>query len=320
MPAFAGMTGCHARSHGGRPSLAFTELAQEGFGAHILVDADKSGHRAALRKAARLLLCLLWISRTSRSAIMADERVNPTAATDRSQPPAPSPRAQERNAERLAATLALIAGFVDAYGMITYGVYVSFMSGNTTQTGYQAAEGAFGPASLSALAILFFVVGAFAGTLIVEFSGRYSRRVLYCVVAGALAALVGLTQFGMLPATFAIAAISVAMGVMNNALSRVGAQAVSLTFVTGSLSRVGSSLALALRRAPLRDAQGPWDTHLRRALLLARLWLGFLVGAFLSGAGTPRYGALVLSAPALILAILAALDRPDPARGLSAPF
>ena len=53
-------------------------------------------------------------------------------------------------------------------------------------------------------------------------------------------------------------------------ISRVGAQAVSLTFVTGSLSRVGSSLALALRRAPLRDAQGPWDTHLRRALLLSR--------------------------------------------------
>ena len=100
------------------------------------------------------------------------------------------------------------------------------------------------------------------------------------------------------------------MGVMNNALSRVGAQAVSLTFVTGSLSRVGSSLALALRRAPLRDAQGPWDTHLRRALLLARLWLGFLVGALLSGAVTPRYGALVLSAPALILAVLAAFDRP----------
>ena len=98
----------------------------------------------------------------------------------------------------------------------------------------------------------------------VEFAGRYARRVLYCVVAAALAAIVGLTQLDAVGA-FAIAAISVAMGVMNNALSRVGAQAVSLTFVTGSLSRVGSSLALALRRAPLRDAQGPWDTHLRRA-------------------------------------------------------
>jgi uncharacterized membrane protein YoaK (UPF0700 family) len=188
---------------------------------------------------------------------------------------------------------------------------VSFMSGNTTQTGYQAAEGAFGPASLSALAILFFVVGSFAGTWLVEFAGRYARRVLYCAVAAALAAIVGLTQYGVLSGAFAIAAISVAMGVMNNALSRVGAQAISLTFVTGSLSRVGSSLALALRRAPLRDAQGPWDTHLRRALMLARLWLGFLVGALLSGAATPRYGALVLAAPALILAVMAAFDRPD---------
>jgi uncharacterized membrane protein YoaK (UPF0700 family) len=246
---------------------------------------------------------------------MANELIKPTPATS---PAAPAleavdraGRAQVRSAERLAAALALIAGFIDAYGMITYGVFVSFMSGNTTQTGYQAAEGAFGPASLSALAILFFVVGSFAGTLLVEFAGRYARRVLYCAVAAALAAIVGLTQYGVLSGAFAIAAISVAMGVMNNALSRVGAQAISLTFVTGSLSRVGSSLALALRRAPLRDAQGPWDTHLRRALMLARLWLGFLVGALMSGAATPRYGALVLAAPALILAVMAAFDRPD---------
>jgi uncharacterized membrane protein YoaK (UPF0700 family) len=248
---------------------------------------------------------------------MTDEFRNTTLATDHFPLGGPvdrtdrSRRIQVRSAERLAAALAMIAGFVDAYGMITYGVYVSFMSGNTTQTGYQAAEGAFGPASLSALAILFFVVGSFAGTLVVEFAGRYARRVLYCVVAAALAAIVGLTQFGMLSGAFAIAAISVAMVVMNNALSRVGAQAISLTFVTGSLSRVGSSLALALRRAPLRDAQGPWDTHLRRALMLARLWLGFLVGALRSGAATPRYGALALSAPALILAVMAAFDRPD---------
>ena len=209
----------------------------------------------------------------------------------------------------------MIAGFVDAYGMITYGVFVSFMSGNTTQTGYQTAEGAFGPASLSALAILFFVIGSFAGTLMIELAGRYARRVLCCAVAAALAAIVGLTQYGVLSGAIAIAAISLAMGVMNNALSRVGAQAVSLTFVTGSLSRFGSSLALAVTRAPLRDAEGPWDTHLRRAMLLGRIWVGFLVGALLSGAATPRYGAWVLSAPALILAVLAAFDRPDPARG-----
>ena len=70
---------------------------------------------------------------------------------------------------------------------------------------------------------------------------------------------------------------------------------VSLTFVTGTLSRVGSHLALAVRRAPLTDSQGPWDTHLRRALILARVWAGFIAGAIFAGAATPRFGAWVLS-------------------------
>src|SRR6476659_6247703 len=125
---------------------------------------------------------------------MADELINPTLATDRAdneaQAAGSAKRAQARSAERLAAALATIAGFVDAYGMITYGVYVSFMSGNTTQAGYQAAEGAFGPASLSGLAILAFVAGSFAGTLMVEIAGRCARQVLYSVVAAALAAIV----------------------------------------------------------------------------------------------------------------------------------
>ncbi|HEY3623443.1 MAG TPA: YoaK family protein [Roseiarcus sp.] len=248
---------------------------------------------------------------------MADELIKPTPAGSPSalkpgpvDRPARLARAQARRAELLVAALAMIAGFIDAYGMITYGVFVSFMSGNTTQTGYQTAEGAFGLASLSALAILFFVVGSFAGTLLAQFAARLARRLVFGVVAAALALIIGFTQLAWLSGAAAIAAISFAMGVMNSAFSRVGAQSVSLTFVTGTLSRVGSHLAMALRRAPLPDAEGSWDTHLRRALLLARVWVGFLVGALLSGAATPRYGAWVLLPPALILAILAAFDRP----------
>jgi uncharacterized membrane protein YoaK (UPF0700 family) len=251
--------------------------------------------------------------------IMADELSKPTPAGSLSaletQAVDRSPRAQARNAELLAAALAMIAGFIDAYGIITYGVFVSFMSGNTTQTGYQTAEGAFGPASLSALAILMFLVGSFAGTLLVQAAGRLARRAVFGVVAAALAEVVGLKYFGFLSVGFGIAIVSVAMGVMNSALSRVGAQSVSLTFVTGTLSRVGSHLALAAKRAPLADAQGPWDTHLRRALMLSRVWTGFLAGALLSGAATPRFGPWVLSAPALILAVLAAFDRPDRGAG-----
>lgn len=251
---------------------------------------------------------------------MSDELIKPTPAPSPFAPepanrPARLARALARNAELLAAGLAMIAGFIDAYGMITYGVYVSFMSGNTTQAGYQAAEGAFGAAALSALAILFFLAGSFAATLLAQFAGRRARRLVYGVVAASLTAIVGLTELGALSGSAAIASISFAMGIMNNSLSHVGAQSVSVAFVTGALSRLGASLALALSRAPLPDAQGPWDTHLRRALLLGRIWAGFLVGALLSGAATPRFGAWVLLPPALVLAALAAFDRSGAARG-----
>jgi len=57
----------------------------------------------------------------------------------------------------------------------------------------------------------------------------------------------------------------------NGALSPIGAEAVGLTFVTGTLTRLRSHLALAARREPLTESQGPWDTHLRRALMLPRV-------------------------------------------------
>jgi uncharacterized membrane protein YoaK (UPF0700 family) len=218
-------------------------------------------------------------------------------------------RAATRSEARLAALLATIAGFIDAYGIIAYGVFVSFMSGNTTQTGYQTAEGEFGPASASALAILFFFIGTFAGAFFAGPVGRAARRFVFAFVAAALAAIIGLTRLGCLSTSFGIVIVSFAMGVFNSALSRVGAQAVSLAFVTGTLSRASSHLALAAKRAPLTDSQGPWDTHLLRAVMLARVWTGFLAGAILSGAATPRYGVWVLSVPALILATLAAFDR-----------
>ena len=249
---------------------------------------------------------------------MADEATKPAPATGaalEAHPGNPSRRTQARRAELLVAALATIAGFIDAYGMITYGVFVSFMSGNTTQTGYHITEGKLGAAALSALAILFFVVGSFAGTLIVQFAGPLARRAVFGAVAAALALIIGFSRLGLMSGGAAIAAISFAMGIMNSALSHVGAQSVSLTFVTGTLSRVGSHLALAAKRAPLKDAQGPWDTHLRRAMMLMRVWAGFLAGALISGAVAPRFGASVLSAPALILAALAAFDRADRATG-----
>ena len=179
--------------------------------------------------------------------------------------------------ERLAVGLAMIAGYVDAYGFMSYRTYVSFMSGNTTQTGSLVGQGNLVAAAPALLAIVFFVIGVFTGTLLAHSSSRQSRRLLFGLVATLLAVIIAVTQLGSLANGVGIATLSVAMGFMNTALSHVGAQSVNLVFVTGTLNTMAQHLALAFKRAPLPDAEGSWDTHRRRAFLLMGVWASLLV-------------------------------------------
>ena len=211
--------------------------------------------------------------------------------------------------ERLAVCLAMIAGYVDAYGFRSYGTYLSFMSGNTTQTGLEIGQGNVAAAAPALLAIMSLVIGAFTGTLLTHSALRQIRSLLFGVVAALLALSIGVTQLDSLANGVGIATLSLAMGVLNTTLSQVGAQSVNLTFVTGTLNKIGSHLALAIKRAPLQDGQGPWDTHRRRAGLLAGIWVGFLSGALLAVAATSLFGVWGLLLPLLTLLTLAAFTR-----------
>ena len=53
--------------------------------------------------------------------------------------------------------------------------------------------------------------------------------------------------------------------------------------MTGTLSRTGGHLALALKGAPVPGSEGAWDTQFYRARITAGLWVSFIVGAALSG-------------------------------------
>jgi uncharacterized membrane protein YoaK (UPF0700 family) len=198
---------------------------------------------------------------------------------------------------------------VDAYGYLTFKTYTSFMSGNTTQTGSQIGLGDLAAAMPALLAIVSFVIGVFTGTWLTHSGTHQARRLRFGVVAALLAMSIGLTSLGWSGGAVSIATLSVAMGIMNTALSHFGTESVSLTFVTGTLSKMGTHLALSIKRAPLPDAQGSWDTHAQRAFLLLGIWAGFLTGALLGGVATSRVGVWVLLLPLLILLALTIFSR-----------
>jgi uncharacterized membrane protein YoaK (UPF0700 family) len=209
-----------------------------------------------------------------------------------------------------AAVLALIAGYVDSYAFVNYKVYTSFMSGNTTQAGLLAGQEKLAEAGLNVLPIPLFVVGIVAGAFLVHSSSRPPLSWLFGLVAALLTVDLAAVYFSLMPGWFSIMILSLAMGVMNTTITRVGGQSVSLGYVTGDLNNLGQHLALAIKRVPLAHAQGPWDSHWLRAALLAGVWTAFLVGALLAGAATARFAVWTLLPPIVALLALAALDRP----------
>src|SRR4029077_16555377 len=114
----------------------------------------------------------------------------------------------------LACALSSLAGYVDGIGFLHLGgLFVSFMSGNSTRMGVSLAQGQWLNALEALGLIALFVAGAAAGSLIVL--GRGIRRQPWVLLAEAL--LLGAAAlchtFGFSRA--AVAAIVLAMGLEN---------------------------------------------------------------------------------------------------------
>ena len=203
----------------------------------------------------------------------------------------------------------MIAGYIDSYSLLNYKVYASFMSGNTTQTGLHAGRGELLEAGHNLLPIPLFVIGIFIGTYLYHSGLRHAFRWLCAMVILLLAAGLAAGCLDPLAGWFSIVALSLAMGLMNTTLTRVGGQSVSLGYVTGDLNHLAGHLALAVQGVPVPQARGPWDTHGRRAALLGGIWASFLMGAALAGAATSHFAAWTLLPPILILLVLISLER-----------
>jgi uncharacterized membrane protein YoaK (UPF0700 family) len=181
----------------------------------------------------------------------------------------------------LAIGMAVLAGLVDALAFLTLGgLFVSFMSGNSTRM----AVGVAGPGHGSLLAgalIAAFVVGVVAGSSLGAAAGRWRKQAVLALVT--LTLLLACTAATALPhpivPTLLMAA---AMGAANTTFQREGEVSIGVTYMTGTLVKFGQHLAAAL-------AGGPAFSCLPYLLL----WLGLVTGA---GVGATLFPVLGLQA------------------------
>jgi uncharacterized membrane protein YoaK (UPF0700 family) len=171
----------------------------------------------------------------------------------------------------LACALSALAGYVDGIGFLHLGgLFVSFMSGNSTRMGVSLAQGNWLNAAEALGLIGLFVAGAAAGSLIVLGRGAHRQSRMLLAEASLLAAAALCYTFGF--SNLAVAAIVLAMGLENAVFQIDGGAGLGLTYITGALVKVGQLAAVALTGGP----RWGWAPNL---LLWAALVAGSLCGA-----------------------------------------
>ena len=204
----------------------------------------------------------------------------------------------------LAAGLSALAGYVDAIGFLTLGgFFVSFMSGNSTRFGVAVATGEWHLAAMALGLIGLFVIGVVLGSTAARRAGEGRKAVVLGLEAlllamGAALLSSGRPLLGMVP-------VVLAMGVENTVFQKGGDVRVGLTYMTGTLVRVGQRIATALHGG----ARWDWVPFLL-------LWIGLAAGGALGALMFLKLGVAALWFAAAVVAGLALLSLVDERRAL----
>ena len=192
----------------------------------------------------------------------------------------------------LAIGLAVLAGFVDALGFLNlHGMFVSFMSGNSTRLAVGAETSVHGSLFAGAL-IAAFVAGVMTGTAVGTKAARRRKPAVLTLVL----LFMTIAGFAAMPSGRSSAPtllMAAAMGAANAVFQRDGEVSIGVTYMTGTLVKLGQHLTYALSGGP-RLAWAPY-------LLL---WLGLIGGAL---AGAAMYCVFALQALWFAVALAAAL-------------
>ncbi len=194
----------------------------------------------------------------------------------------------------LAICLIATAGYVDAVGFLKLGhLFVSYMSGNSTQFAVATIHGDGSKAGEAGGLVALFVLGVILGRLLALWAKQW-RRPAILILDAALLGLAALVAFS--PA--AIVPIVLAMGIQNEAVRKAGETKTALTYVTGTLVSLGETIADAFAAEPKQ--RWAWVPYLL-------LWVGLVIGAAIGAGIYADIGVKALQWPAAVLVLFAAI-------------
>jgi uncharacterized membrane protein YoaK (UPF0700 family) len=209
----------------------------------------------------------------------------------------------------LALLLAALAGWVDAAGLANSGhVFLSFMSGDTTDLAVSLTRQDWAKAGTIGAVLGLFVAGVTVGELLEPLAGRRGQSVILGVEALMLAAGAALHLPAVAGPNAATGFISLypavfAMGLQNATMHRAGGISIGLTYVTGTLVQVGRAVARVLRR------EGGGGTIGKYMGLWVSLGIGALLGT-LALSVSSFIAMAVAAGVAALLAVLTAISGP----------
>lgn len=187
----------------------------------------------------------------------------------------------------MAVVLIAVAGCIDAIGFLKIGhLFVSFMSGNSTQLAVSLARGEWQKAPEVFGIISLFVIGVAGGRAIAIWTKQWCQPAVLLVEM----LLLCIALFNQSSVANVIAPIVLAMGVQNAVVHKAGETKTSLTYVTGTLVNVGEKIADALIVGSA-DRRGAWVSYLL-------LWFGLMAGAIVGA-----FGYLIWQMDALLIPI-----------------
>lgn len=198
-----------------------------------------------------------------------------------------------------ACILAIVAGYADAIGFLTFGAFAGAMTGNTVLLGIALAGAQYADAAQSAIIIAAFMVG-------VAFSAVLGSRVPLAAILGIEA--VAIMGAALIAPNLAAPVLAFAMGLQNATMTRFSGTSLNTVVLTGNLQKMIQDFLGRFTGAPKPARSGSAESGSAASATIAWVWLAYL-GGVAAGAFADRLLAYPLL-PVVALLPLALIRRP----------